>query len=80
MGKTTAAAALAAAELKAGRPALVLRNRSCRRWLLRTAHRFGRELPAVWAHRIETVVRTANVLLAHARAGRRAGGDRLEAL
>jgi dTMP kinase len=73
-GKTTTAAALAAAERAAGRPALVLRNRSCRRWLIRTAQRLHWEVPVGWADRIETLVRTANVLVAHARAGRR---DRL---
>jgi dTMP kinase len=73
-GKTTTAAALAAREWAAGRPALVLRNRSCRRWLIRTAERLQWEVPVGWADRIETLVRTANVLVAHARAGRR---DRL---
>lgn len=72
-GKTTTAAALAAAERKSGRPAVVLRNRSGRRWLARTSARVGLELPVSWADRVETVVRTINVLVSQARAGRRDG-------
>lgn len=72
-GKTTAAAALAAAERESGRPAIVLRNRSGRRWLARTSARFGLELPVRWADRFETVVRTVNVLVSQARARRRDG-------
>lgn len=69
-GKTTTAAALAAAERTTGRTAVVLRNRSGRRWLIRSSHRLGMELPVSWADRVETMVRTVNVLLSHARAGR----------
>lgn len=72
-GKTTAAAALVAAEVAAGRDALVLRNRSGRRWLARTSSRWGVEVPVRWADRFETVVRTANVLVSRARAARRDG-------
>jgi dTMP kinase len=72
-GKTTTAAALAAAERKEGRRALVVRNRSGRRWLIRAGRRIGRELPVRWADRIETVVRTYNVALSHVRAARTDG-------
>ncbi|GGG71066.1 thymidylate kinase [Kocuria dechangensis] len=72
-GKTTTAAALVAAERESGREAILLRNRSGRRWLARTSARFGVEVPVRWADRVETVVRTANVLVAQARAGRRDG-------
>jgi dTMP kinase len=72
-GKTTTAAALVAAERESGREAILLRNRSGRRWLARTSARFGVEVPVPWADRVETVVRTANVLVAQARAGRRDG-------
>ncbi len=68
-GKTTTAAALAAAEREEGRRAIMVRNRSGRRWLIRAGHRIGRDLPVQWADRIETVVRTVNVLLSHVRAG-----------
>ncbi|MBB5750320.1 AAA family ATPase [Micrococcus sp. TA1] len=67
-GKTTTAVALAAAERDEGRRALVVRNRSGRRWLIRAGRRFGTELPVRWADRIETVVRTSNVVLSHLRA------------
>ncbi|MDI3331690.1 MAG: AAA family ATPase [Micrococcus sp.] len=72
-GKTTTAAALAAAERSEGRRALLLRNRSGRRWLIRAGQRIGRELPVKWADRTETVVRTCNVLVAHVRAARTDG-------
>lgn len=72
-GKTTTAAALAAAGREAGRPAIVLRNRSGRRWLARASARCGLELPVRWADRLETVVRTLNVLVSQVRAGRRTG-------
>lgn len=72
-GKTTAAAALVAAERASGRPALVLRNRSGRRWLARASARLGVEVPVRWADRVETVVRAANVLVSRARTGRRSG-------
>jgi dTMP kinase len=67
-GKTTTAAALAAAERTSGRTAIVLRNRSGRRWLIRASHRFVREIPARGVDRIETMVRTINVLISHTRA------------
>jgi dTMP kinase len=72
-GKTTTAAALAAAERAAGRRALLLRNKSGRRWLFRAGRRVGRDLPVRWADRIETVVRTCNVALSHVRAARTGG-------
>lgn len=72
-GKTTTAAALAAAGRESGRLAIVLRNRSGRRWLARVSARCGLELPVRWADRFETVVRTINVLVSHMRAGHRAG-------
>jgi dTMP kinase len=71
-GKTTTAAALAADERAANGRALLLRNRSGRRWLIRAGRRVGRDLPVQWADRIETVVRTYNVALSHVRA--RTGG------
>ncbi|GAA4773320.1 thymidylate kinase [Citricoccus nitrophenolicus] len=64
-GKTTTAAALTTAVRNTGQPAIMLRNRSCRRWLIHTSRRFGKELPVRWSDRVETVVRTVNVLLAH---------------
>ncbi|MGQ1838671.1 AAA family ATPase [Kocuria turfanensis] len=73
VGKTTTAEALAAAARESGRPAIVLRNRSGRRWLARVSARCGLELPVRWADRFETVVRTANVAVSQARAGRREG-------
>ena len=72
-GKSTTAAALAVAEREAGRPAVVLRNPSGRRWLARRSASFGTELPARWADRFETVVRTGNVLVSQVRARRRQG-------
>lgn len=72
-GKTTTAAALVAEEARAGREAVVLRNRSGRRWLARTSARWGVEVPARWADRFETVVRTANVLVSQVRAAHRDG-------
>ncbi|MFC4904092.1 thymidylate kinase [Kocuria oceani] len=72
-GKTTTAAALVAAEQEAGRPGVVLRNRSGRRWLARTSARVGVEVPVRWADRFETVVRSTNVLVCQVRAARRDG-------
>ena len=72
-GKTTTASALVAAEQGAGREAIVLRNRSGRRWLARTSSRWGVEVPVRWADRFETVVRTANVLVSQVRAAGRDG-------
>lgn len=57
------------ASLQGNRPrTIVLRNRSGRRRLIRAGCRIGREIPVRWADRIETVVRTVNVLLSHVRA------------
>ncbi|MFI7744803.1 thymidylate kinase [Kocuria rhizosphaericola] len=72
-GKTTTAAALVAAAQEAGWKAILLRNRSGRRWLARTSARGGVEVPVRWADRFETVVRTTNVLVAQVRAARRDG-------
>ncbi|MGD6980380.1 AAA family ATPase [Citricoccus sp. CH26A] len=72
-GKTTTATALAAAERGEGRRALVMRNRSGRRWLIRAGRRVGTELPVRWADRVETAVRTCNVVLSHVRAARTDG-------
>ncbi len=72
-GKTTTATALAAAAREAGRPAIVLRNRSGRRWLARASARCGLEVPVRWADRFETSVRNLNVLVSQARARRRKG-------
>jgi dTMP kinase len=70
-GKTTTATALAAAARKAGVPAIVLRNRSGRRWMARTSARCGLEVPVRWADRFETSVRILNVLVSQARTRRR---------
>ncbi|GAA3677337.1 hypothetical protein GCM10023081_14540 [Arthrobacter ginkgonis] len=67
-GKTTAARALIAAERAAGREAVLVRNPAGRRWLSRVASRLGVEVPVRWKERFETVVRSVNVLFAHARA------------
>ncbi|MEX5299533.1 AAA family ATPase [Kocuria sp. CPCC 205292] len=72
-GKTTTAAALAAAGRKAGHPAIVLRNRSGRRWLARVSARCGLEVSVQWADRFETGVRLVNVLVSQVRAGHREG-------
>ncbi|MEX5296540.1 AAA family ATPase [Kocuria sp. CPCC 205268] len=72
-GKTTAATALAAAAREAGVPAVVLRNRSGRRWLARVSARCGPEVPVRWADRFETGVRVLNVLVSEVRARRRQG-------
>ena len=67
-GKTTAATALVAGIRARGIRAQLLRNPAGRRWMSRVAARFGTALPPVWANRLESVVRSVNVLLAHARA------------
>lgn len=72
-GKTTAAAALVATEREAGRPAILLRNPSGRCWMARASARVGVEAPVRWVDRVETVVRTANVLVSLARARDREG-------
>ncbi|MFF0905605.1 UNVERIFIED_CONTAM: dTMP kinase [Kocuria sp. CPCC 205316] len=72
-GKTTTAEALVAAARESGRPAIVLRNRSGRRWLARVSARCGLELPVRWADRFETVVRIANVAVSQVPAGHREG-------
>ncbi|MGQ1795838.1 dTMP kinase [Kocuria oceani] len=72
-GKTTTADALVAAARESGRSAIVLRNRSGRRWLARVSARCRLQLPVRWADRVETGVRTANVAVSRVRAGRREG-------
>jgi dTMP kinase len=72
-GKTSSAAALVAAQRGSGRGAILLRNRSGRRWLARTSDRVGVEVPVRWADRVETVVRTLNVLVSRVRAAHREG-------
>lgn len=67
-GKTTAATALVDRVRATGVRAQLLRNPAGRRWMSRVAARFGTALPPVWANRLESVVRSVNVLLAHARA------------
>lgn len=67
-GKTTAARALIAAERAAGREAVLVRNPAGRRWLSRVASRLGVDIPVRWKERFETIVRSVNVLAAHARA------------
>lgn len=72
-GKTTTATALAAGAQEAGVRAIVLRNRSGRRWLARASARCGLEVPVRWADRFETGVRILNVLVSQTRAWRREG-------
>lgn len=72
-GKTTTAAALARAQRDSGMPAVVLRNPAGRRWLGRVSARLGLEPPARWMDRIETAVRTGNVLVCEIRARHRGG-------
>ena len=80
-GKTTAARALIAAERAAGREAVLVRNPAGRRWLSRFTARLGVDVPLRWKERFETIVRSVNVLVAHAqtalfrrKALQRAGG------
>ena len=72
-GKTTTAEAVAAGRRESGRAAIVLSNRSGRRWLARVSARSGLEVPVRWVDRFETVVRTANVAVTHALAGHQVG-------
>lgn len=67
-GKTTAATALVAGIRDTGIRAQLLRNPAGRRWMSRVAARFGTALPPTWANRLESVVRCANVFVAHTRA------------
>lgn len=67
-GKTTAATTLVEGIRATGAWAQLLRNPAGRRWMSRVAVRFDTVLPPLWAHRTESVVRSLNVLLAHARA------------
>lgn len=66
-GKTTTATALADLVRACGHGAVVVSNRSGRRRLLRASNRLGRQIPAQWVDRVETVLRTVNVLTAHTR-------------
>jgi dTMP kinase len=74
VGKTTTARALAQPERESDAHAVVLRNRSGRRWLGRVSARFGLEPAVRWTDRFETAVRTVNVLVAEIRAWN-AGGS-----
>ncbi|WP_104109933.1 dTMP kinase [Arthrobacter sp. N199823] len=67
-GKTTVGTALVAEIRESGTPAQLLRNPAGRRWMSRVAARFGIVLTPVWANRLESVVRSLNVLSAHVRA------------
>jgi dTMP kinase len=72
-GKTTAARSVVAAVRTAGEDALLLSNYAGRRRMSLLSARFGVQLPPRLADAIETVIRTANVLLSHARAYRHPG-------
>jgi dTMP kinase len=72
-GKTTAARSLVAAARTAGKDALLLSNYAGRRRMSLLGARFGLHLPPRLADAVETVIRTANVLLSHARASRHPG-------
>jgi dTMP kinase len=67
-GKTTAAKALIGALHDSGTPAQLLRNPAGRRWMSRVAGHLGVSLAPAWANRLESVVRSVNVLVAHYRA------------
>ena len=67
-GKTTAANALVAGIRECGGRAQLLRNPAGRRWMSRMASRFGTALSPTWANRLESLVRSVNVLIAQARA------------
>jgi dTMP kinase len=72
-GKTTAARAIVAAARRAGRDALLLRNYAGRRRMSLLSAKFGMQLHPRMADAVETVIRTANVLVSHARAYRHPG-------
>jgi dTMP kinase len=72
-GKTTAARATVATARLAGEDALLLRNHAGRRNMALWSAKYGVPLTARIADGLETVIRTANVLISHARARRFAG-------
>lgn len=72
-GKTTAARSMVAAAHSAGEDALLLSNYAGRRRMSLLGARFGGHLPPRLADAVETVIRSANVLLSHARAHRHPG-------
>jgi dTMP kinase len=72
-GKTTAARSFVAAARNAGEDALLLSNYAGRRRMSLLGARFGIHLPPRLADAVETVIRSANVLMSHARAHRHPG-------
>ena len=72
-GKTTAARSVVAAARNAGEDALLLSNYAGRRRMSLLGARFGVHLPPRLADAVETVIRSANVLMSHARAHRHPG-------
>ncbi|MCU1549039.1 MAG: thymidylate kinase [Arthrobacter sp.] len=67
-GKTTAARAVVAAAREKGEDSLLLRNYAGRQWMTVVSAKYGIRVPPRLADALETVVRTANVLVSHARA------------
>lgn len=72
-GKTTAAQAVAAAVRASGGKVLLLRNYAGRRRMSLWSARWGVRLHPRVADAVETLIRTANVLVSHARAYRHPG-------
>lgn len=72
-GKTTAARAMVTAVRQAGGKALLLRNYAGRRRMSLLCARWGLRLHPRLADAVETAIRTANVLVSHARACRYPG-------
>ena len=72
-GKTTAARSVVAAARSAGKDALLLSNYAGRRRMSLLGARFGVHVPPRLADAVETVIRSANVLMSHARAHRHPG-------
>lgn len=72
-GKTTAALAAVSAARREGRDALLLNNYAGRRRMSLLSAKFGVQVNPRLADACETVLRTANVLISHARAYRHPG-------
>jgi dTMP kinase len=72
-GKTTAARSAVAAARTDGKDVLLLSNYAGRRRMSLLSAKFGVQLPPRLADVVETVIRTANVLVSHARAHRYPG-------
>ncbi|MFF2243548.1 dTMP kinase [Arthrobacter sp. NPDC058130] len=72
-GKTTAAQATVKAARRAGQNALLLRNYAGRRRMSLLSTQFGVQLHPRVADAVETAIRTANVVVSHARAHRHPG-------